>query len=311
MTPSGCPICQLQSAAVRPLGRHDGFDVDCWRCGSFEITRKAQINFRDDRYDAERWKVSAWVRQYQPEMLTAEILEQARDCAAPSLMVRAKRLLAAYGRTHRPGPPAGFTEEEQASYLAVSWCRDFGEFDFLLMSVLVEELKWLSAGSHGEEIFGLVSLTPKGVLELESAMPTNSAIALCAMWFDPSVQPLYDEVVYESTRSCGYEPVRLDRKEHNNSIDDEIIASIRGARFVIADLTGHRGGVYYEAGFAHGLGLPVIFMLRDDDQQDVHFDVRQQNFILWRRDDLPEARRRLENRIRATLGQGPLKPDRA
>jgi hypothetical protein len=49
-------------------------------------------------------------------------------------------------------------------------------------------------------------------------------------------------------------------------------------------------------------------MLRDDDQQDIHSDVRQQNFILWSPDDLPDARKRLENRIRATLGQGPLNP---
>ena len=75
-------------------------------------------------------------------------------------------------------------------------------------------------------------------------------------------------------------------------------------------MTGHRGGVYFEAGFAHGLGLPVIYMLREDDQNDIHFDVRQQNFILWLPDDLPGARKRLENRIRATLGQGPLDPGR-
>ena len=64
---------------------------------------------------------------------------------------------------------------------------------------------------------------------------------------------------------AGYEAVRIDEKEHTNKIDDEIIAEIRRSRFVVADFTqgkdGARGGVYYEAGFAHGLGIEVIFYL--------------------------------------------------
>ena len=55
-----------------------------------------------------------------------------------------------------------------------------------------------------------------------------------------------------------------------NSIDDEIIAEIRRSWFVVADFTcgtvPHegkevaipRGGVYYEAGFAQGLNVPLI-----------------------------------------------------
>ena len=35
---------------------------------------------------------------------------------------------------------------------------------------------------------------------------------------------------------------------------DRIIAQIRASKFVVADFTRNRGGVYYEAGFALGLG---------------------------------------------------------
>ena len=42
-----------------------------------------------------------------------------------------------------------------------------------------------------------------------------------------------------------------------NKIDDEIVAEIRRSKFIIADFShgsdGARGGVYFEAGFAHGL----------------------------------------------------------
>ena len=108
--------------------------------------------------------------------------------------------------------------------------------------------------------------------------------------------------------------MRIDRKEHVNKIDDEIVAEIRRARFVVADFThgdtGARGGVYYEAGFAHGLDIPVIFTCRKDRLDDVHFDTRQYNHIVWETPE--ELQDRLAKRIAAVLGDGPiLPPDRA
>ncbi len=109
----------------------------------------------------------------------------------------------------------------------------------------------------------------------------------------------------------GYRPVRIDGKDHNNKIDDEIIAEIRRSRFVVADFThgksGHRGGVYFEAGFAKGLNLAVIFTCREDLINEVHFDTRQYNHIVWTADNLDDFKKRLSQRISATLGDGPLK----
>jgi hypothetical protein len=63
---------------------------------------------------------------------------------------------------------------------------------------------------------------------------------------------------------AGYRPMRIDGHEYIGGIMDEIIARIRESRFVVADLTHNRGGVYYEAGFAFGLGIPVIPTCRND-----------------------------------------------
>ncbi|MFC1886373.1 hypothetical protein ACFLZM_04890, partial [Thermodesulfobacteriota bacterium] len=69
--------------------------------------------------------------------------------------------------------------------------------------------------------------------------------------------------------------------QFNGKIDDEIIAQIRRSRFIVADFTGHRGGVYYEAGFAKGLGLEVIWTCNKNDIDKLHFDIRQYNCIDW------------------------------
>ena len=92
-----------------------------------------------------------------------------------------------------------------------------------------------------------------------------------------------------------------------DKIDDEIIGEIRRSRFLIADFTyggkGIRGGVYYEAGFALGLGLEVIRSCRADQITDLHFDVNHHYHIAWSTPE--ELREGLERRILALVGEGP------
>ena len=112
-------------------------------------------------------------------------------------------------------------------------------------------------------------------------------------------------------RDVGYEPVRIDRKEFLGKVDDEIVAEIRKSRFVVADFTtskksGARGGVYYEAGFAQGLGIDVIYTCRKDRMKAVHFDTNHFNHITWKKPK--DLREQLRHRIEATLGRGPLDP---
>lgn len=310
---TGCPVCGLKPANFSGSDI-SGYRAQCMRCGDFAFDFQVNVHLQG-LPSSDRWRVSAWLRQEQPDMLTLAHLTQAENSKPPSLERRARRVLSALAADADAKYSVALGGDRYKRYLAFGWCRDSDELVFLLTRVMREEFGWLAdvhapSMVRGPAALLSCSLSAKGLLELEAGHPGDSKIGFCAMWFSAGLMPFYREVIEPGVRACGYEPLRLDHKEHNNNIDDEIIASIRGARFVIAEMTGHRGGVYFEAGFAHGLGLPVIYMLRDDDQQDIHFDVRQQNFILWSPDDLPDARKRLENRIRATLGQGPLDPAR-
>ena len=160
-------------------------------------------------------------------------------------------------------------------------------------------------------------LTVKGyarLAELETANAESSK-GFVAMWFDESTQKAWEEGIKLGIEDAGYEAVRIDEKEHTNKIDDEIIAEIRRSRFVVADFTqgkdGARGGVYYEAGFAHGLGIEVFFTCRKDvlDNDDIHFDTRQYNHIVWKTPE--ELRKGLADRISAVIGDGPHKENSA
>ena len=189
---------------------------------------------------------------------------------------------------------------DSSPLVPVGWNANIDEMMFMVTEVLCNEMELLvSQNNHDYQV------SPKGLLYLEGRKEEPSSIGFCAMWFNEEVAPLWTSVIEPATRLAGYEPLRIDGKQHNGKIDDEIMASIRGSRFVVADFTGNRGGVYYEAGFAHGLGLPVIFMCREGDE--LHFDIRQYNCIFWKPDGLEDAQQKLKNRILATLGQGPLK----
>jgi nucleoside 2-deoxyribosyltransferase len=122
------------------------------------------------------------------------------------------------------------------------------------------------------------------------------------MWFAPELHEAFELGLAKAVSDCGYFPFRIDKKEHANKIDDEIIAEIRKSRFLIVDFTGHRGGAYFEAGFAMGIGLPIIWTCRKDHMAELHFDIHQYNCIDW--STIAELRQRLAHRIEAWIGRG-------
>lgn len=314
-----CPICHCVDATSKQHPTKLACDIKCPVCGDFAISSTANTVVQGYA-DTDRWKLSGWVHQYAGPMVTESDLHAAIAMRTPSLKQRADRTLVWLNNRYPAGecfylnqlgkwkgyenPPGSrgvilggsVVYSELAS---VSWSRSIEEMQFMVTDVLCKELAYLATDDKSE-----YRVSPKGLLHLEGASNIASSVGFCAMWFSEDVKPLWDQVIGPAIQDSGYEALRIDSKQHNGKIDDEIMASIRGAKFVVADFTGNRGGVYYEAGFAHGLDLPVIFMCREGD--DLHFDIRQYNCIFWKLDNLDDARERLKNRILATLGKGPL-----
>jgi hypothetical protein len=81
------------------------------------------------------------------------------------------------------------------------------------------------------------------------------------------------------------------------------MAEIRRSRFVVADYTQQKNGVYFEVGFALGLGLTVIPTCRADEVDQLHFDIRHLNTLAWTKPD--DLALKLSQRIRGVIGAGP------
>jgi hypothetical protein len=123
--------------------------------------------------------------------------------------------------------------------------------------------------------------------------------AFVAMWFDESMKDYYKDGIKKAIEEAGYVPVRIDLQDFNEKICDEIIAEIKRCKFLVSDFSGQRSGVYFEAGFAKGLGRPVIFTVKKNDVEKLHFDTRQYNHIVY--DSPEELHNKLYNRICATI----------
>jgi len=129
-------------------------------------------------------------------------------------------------------------------------------------------------------------------------IPKYGNSVFVAMSFDESLLEVRD-VISEVITHEGFSPILIDSKEHNNQIVPEIFNEIDKSKFVIADLTHHKTGVYYEAGYAKGKEKEVIFTCRKDEFEKRHFDVAQTNTIVW--DTTSDLKERLIRRIDAMI----------
>ncbi len=188
-------------------------------------------------------------------------------------------------------------EMDPASAYPIAYAKE-KEFIFLL-NYLVE---CDHITKDNKEVRRIV-LTMEGWQKFEELEKNRIDSKQCfvAMNFDDKLDEVYEEGIKKAIEEAGYKPLRVDKEEHNEKICDRIIAEIRKSKFVVADFTGQRQGVYFEAGFAKGLDIPVIWLCRKDevDEKKLHFDTQQYNHITWENsDDLYEQ---LRLRIDATI----------
>lgn len=127
-----------------------------------------------------------------------------------------------------------------------------------------------------------------------------------AMMFSPELDVFYEQAIKPTIQSLNFASMRIDEKEFVGSIIGEITDEIANSVALVADLTGNRGGVYYEAGIARGLQLcnhPIKLILtckRDYfDRERVHFDVQGDNIILY--NDIEDYKNKLEARLSSVL----------
>jgi hypothetical protein len=131
-----------------------------------------------------------------------------------------------------------------------------------------------------------VALTLAGWDRSEQLKRSNpeSKLAFMAMKFgDAQMNTVYAESFKPAVADAGLDLETV--LPGAGSIDLKIELQIAASRLVIADLTHGNQGVYFEAGFARGLGRKVIYTCRadkfDDPDTRPHFDVNHHYCLKW------------------------------
>ncbi len=114
------------------------------------------------------------------------------------------------------------------------------------------------------------------------------------------LQIVYDDFLKPIVETkCGLECVRGDDMFGSNVIMDDVLTGIRGAKVVIADLTGQNSNVFYEVGIAHASGTPVLLITQSID--DVPFDLRHRRVLVY--EYSPHGCKLLENQLEKHIRQ--------
>jgi len=305
-----CLVCELPQQRTTEGATHLRYRTICERCGAYEIAPMDGVFTTVLQLQLEQRPIfSHWVyeqnRLGMVPNITAEDIPIISGRRRFSYVERT-RLLLSYILENTTSP----AQTVDTASLKVQAALQ--QFDPAYINSIVHYLReegfltLIQPFRLGESAH--VQLTPRGLMQAEEWGRSNvvSTQGFVAMWFDEQMHPVWEKGFHPAIEAAGYRPHRIDRKEHVNKICDEIIAEIRRSRFVVADFTGQRGGVYYEAGYASGRDTPVIWTCRKDHFENVHFDIRQYNSIVWMTPE--ELAQRLQVRIEAVIGDGPLKP---
>ena len=133
---------------------------------------------------------------------------------------------------------------------------------------------------------------------------TNSNKIFMAFMFNDDMfkqfQPTIERAVHDASDG-NIEAVRVSSSttSHDVKIDDELISMLKSSKAVIADFTGDRSAVYYEAGYAMGMGIPVIWTCKASDIDKLSFDTRQYPHIVW--NDEQDLYGQVYNRLKAKV----------
>lgn len=109
----------------------------------------------------------------------------------------------------------------------------------------------------------------------------------------------YTFIIKPCVEKHQFEIKRADEISHTRAITDVIIGAINKARFIIADLTDEKPNCYYEVGYAHSIGKPVLIIAKEGTSR--HFDLAAHKWTYW--SDYKDLKPKLEKEIEGVLSE--------
>jgi nucleoside 2-deoxyribosyltransferase len=302
-----CPVCKYNQGVkenkLKPsvdagkVPTPPMVSYQCPVCGSYEIPPRA-AGIRDE--PTPNRKFSAWIREQNEQGLEVRFPSESTITnvlnSLPDYRPSEKQLKLLKAIERRSDPPGTTVVLSAGRDIPLAYSSSSTELAFHIQAL--KERGFLSSPTAWK-----AKITPAGwdYLDKHASDLKAKTQAFVAMSFSDEMKAIWEDAIKPAISEAGYTPYRVDEDLHSENIIFKIMAEIKDSRFVVADLTEQNNGVYFEAGYGLGLGLPVIWTIRKDDVENVHFDTAQYNQIRW--ESAEELKDALSNYISAIIGK--------
>lgn len=309
-----CPVCHSPLKERRPhIDGRDGAYFSCPLCGEFILSESliATLPYTHRENKDAAAKISHALRTMQQTNKGAELYTNTVQEILKRPLPRPKEqadLLIRWLAENVEGP--GKTQWiEPRTHSSIIGANSPEGFELIVQHLfdvgLVTGNLSQAIGAPGR---AHATLTFDGWNYYESLLQGSAKYrkAFMAMKFgDEDLDNLLEAILKPSAKQAGFELFKLDDQPKAGLIDDRLRVEIQASDFLVADLTHDNLGAYWEAGYAEGLGKPVIYICEKNkfETQKTHFDTNHHLTIIWDRASPEEAGEKLKATIRATLPQ--------
>ncbi len=319
-----CPVCN--SDVSKPdhfaigVGIH-GEAYSCPRCGNYQVESftLANLKFLLDN-DQKIAVLSHWIRTRHEVIakeppdekffrksitLNEQLVNSIIKNPPPTIAEQADKFILWLGNSEHPPGEEVFVQH--STHQSIMGSITPKEFELVLYHLIdtgiLQGKKAEAIGAYGRAFITL-SFDGWQYYEKLKRGAAESRKAFMAMGYgNPELDKIVEETFKLAVKQTGFDLFALNEKPKAGLIDDRLRVEIQTSRFLIADLTHDNAGAYWEAGFAEGLGKPVIYTCEKKkfEEAKTHFDTNHHLTIPWDEKNPEEAAKKLKATIRATL----------
>lgn len=313
MNPEKCLICGSDNCKRVSIKIEDGiikkWKYTCKYCGSYEVDDDLDIveilkslkKYKNsNELEKDKLKTQCEVRRINDEFnespyLTEEKIKTIINLPDKSIKEQFDLFLLNLYKNN-------FNDDLEILRIK-SWIMDSGILRKIAQKA--EEKKFIKVQfTIGGSFIFIEKLTFDGIEYVEENLlqpNQNSKKIFLAFKFDDELNNIFKNDISDMLKSLDLNPVIVnqDTTSHDEKISDKIISEIKSSRILIADLTHHSQNVYYEIGYAMGMGIPVILTCKKGFMEKVAFDISQYPVFEW--EDKDELKEKIKNRVKVLL----------
>lgn len=292
-----CPVCEARDIQVNGNGAGDTTQFDCPRCGQFWLTGTATVVL-PERLGSSALKRSLMSHALRRMGPTEKVIGSAEldsfwsEETLPTASKQADDLILYAGdKQLAPDRHVKASNQFLSAWVGAAISKvDASQglhwlLNYLAKTDLLENREDRNDGAAPAIVMRLTMSGWSRYGELKQQRREGRTAFMAMKFGDAALDDLVESIFRPAVARTDFLLRKLTDGQPAGSIDNQIRAAILSGRFVIADLTHANLGAYWEAGFAEGVGLPVIYTCEKSvwDREKTHFDTNHLMTIIWDR----------------------------